>query len=99
RQDVFVPLPGVKQVQVMRLDGSRRTLDAAGQGLTLGATEDPLLLLYDGAAPLAPALSAPAAALRSPPRTVARREATTLTMTLANASAGELDLIAPPFWT
>ncbi len=48
RQDVFVPLQGVHDVQVVRIDGGRRTLDAEGKGVTLSATEDPLLLLYEG---------------------------------------------------
>ena len=100
RQDVLVPLPGVKQVQVIRMDGGRRAIDAAGEGVALSVTEDPLLLLYDGGpAALAETLGTPGAALESPPPTAARRGSTPLTVALHGASPDELDLIAPPFWT
>ena len=70
RQDVFVPLPGVKRVEVVRIDGSRRVLHAGGKGVTLSVSEDPLLLLYDGKAALADALEKPLAALQTPPAMV-----------------------------
>ena len=98
RQDVFVSLPGVKQVQVVRIDGGRRVIDAGGEGVALSITEDPLLLLYDGGVGLAEALGTPNAALEAPPLTAARRGPTTLTVALNGASADDLDLIAPPFW-
>jgi hypothetical protein len=99
RQDVLVPLAGVEQVQVLRIDGSRRILHAAGKGITLSITEDPLLLLYDGGAALAPTLGTPAATLQAPPRTVARRGPFTLTVALDRPSADRVNLVAPPFWT
>jgi len=98
RQDVFVPLPGVKQVQVIRVDGRRRTLDAGGKGITLSMTEDPLLLLYDGGgAALAQALGTPAATLQAPPA-VARHGSATLTVVLNNAMPEGLGVVAPSFW-
>ncbi|HLQ46749.1 MAG TPA: hypothetical protein VK137_18540, partial [Planctomycetaceae bacterium] len=99
RQDVLLPLPGVEEVQVIRIDGSRRTLSANGQGITLSITEDPLLLLYEsGENALAQALAAPFATLESPPP-IARRGSTTLTVALNDASISDLDVITPPFWT
>ena len=96
RQDFFVPLPGVKEVQIICIDGSRRMLDADGKGVTLRITEDPLLLLYEGGeTTLAKELGTPAATLQAPPVTMMRHGPTTLTV----ASAEKLDLIAPPFWT
>ncbi len=50
RKDIGVPLPGVDTVQVIRIDGSRRALHAAKESITLTATEDPLLLLYQSEA-------------------------------------------------
>lgn len=98
RQDVFVPLPGVSQVLVIRVDGRRRTLDAGGKGITLSITEDPLLLLYNGGgAALAQTLGTPAATLQAPP-IMARHGSATLTVVLNNALAESVDLVAPPFW-
>jgi hypothetical protein len=96
RQDVFIPLSGVKAVQVIRNDGSRHTFDAADHGLTLSVTEDPLLLLYDGPGTLPDALGEPAAALISPPATVARHGATTLTV--KTKPGVMVELVAPPGW-
>ena len=109
RQDVFVPLPGVKEVQVIRVDGSRRKLNAEGRGVTLTITSDPLLLLYEGGEKTFPdALGPPAATLVSEPSPSGRgqgegRGPITLSVTLAASSAADaapaVDLIAPPFWT
>ena len=99
RKDVFVPLPGVKPVQVIRIDGSRRMLDADGKGVTLSVSEDPVLLLYDGGeAALAKELGTPAAALQAPPLTVAKHGSTTLTVAVNGGSAERINVIAPPFW-
>ncbi|HSI35881.1 MAG TPA: hypothetical protein VK986_20025, partial [Tepidisphaeraceae bacterium] len=66
--DVALPLPGVKSVDVIRIDGVRRTLTPAGDGasVTLTVSEEPLLLLYDEPQPadLPAALAAAAAAAR-----------------------------------
>ncbi|HMP76988.1 MAG TPA: sugar-binding protein [Kiritimatiellia bacterium] len=62
----FIPLRGVREVDVVRIDGSRRGLDAAGRGLTLDIGEDPVLLLYTQAAGELPErLDAPALRLAS----------------------------------
>lgn len=47
RSDVQVPLVGVGVVRVIHIDGRSTNLDAAGKGVTLNVTTDPLLLLYD----------------------------------------------------
>ena len=100
RQDVSVPLAGVKQVQVIRIDGSRRTLNAGGGSSALTVSEDPLLLLYEGGPEALPeALAASPVAIESAPQSVSRRVPTTLTVKLAGAEAGDVALIAPPFWT
>ncbi|MDB5310619.1 MAG: hypothetical protein JWO38_4821 [Gemmataceae bacterium] len=95
RKDVFVPLAGVEGVQAIRIDGSRRVVDAGGKGVTLGITDDPLLLLYAGGDALPDGLGEPAAAVPSLPKALARRGPTTLTVT---GRAEDLDLTAPPFW-
>jgi hypothetical protein len=98
RQDVSVPLAGVREVEVIRVDGSRRALQAAGTGVTLTVGEDPLLLQYTGEAGLAPALDEPVAALVSPPSSAPRAKAATLTVSLADGKGDDVELIAPPFW-
>ena len=98
RQDVFVPLPGVKEVQIIRIDGSRRTLNADGKGITLTISEDPLLLLYAGESVLAQALGAPALTLQALPQSMVRGSPTTVNVVAGNMSADQVSLIAPPFW-
>ncbi len=48
RQDVSIPLAGVGQVQIIRMDGSRRVVGAGQKSATLSVTEDPLLLICEG---------------------------------------------------
>lgn len=82
RSDVLVPLPGVNQVELIRIDGRRRQLDAAGQGLTLTVGPDPLILFYDGPeAVLAADLEKPAAEV---------------IVTLNSAES--VEAIVPPLW-
>lgn len=100
RADIALPLPGVAQVQVIRIDGSRRTLTVSDQRVTLTVSEDPLLLLYEGGpVPLPPALEKPAASLEAPSQAIPRNAETTLTVVVNDASGAIPDLIVAPFWT
>jgi len=99
RQDVAIPLAGVKEVTAIRIDGSRRKLNAGSKALTLSITEDPILLLYDGgAATLPDSLATPEATLETLPPSIARHGATNLDVQLTGATAGELTVRAPAFW-
>lgn len=98
RQDAFLPLPGVEEVEVVHIDGTRRKLNAGGKGVTVTLGEDPLLLLYDGAVPLAEKLETPAATVTDLPKGIIRGVAANLTVTLSGASAEQVGLQAPPFW-
>ncbi|MFA7344259.1 MAG: sugar-binding protein [Terrimicrobiaceae bacterium] len=98
RQDAFLPLPGVKDVEVVRIDGARRKLNADGKGVTLTLGEDPLLLLYDGTAPLAGELGAPAASIAAVPDGLVRGTAATFTVNLSGSAADQVNLLAPPDW-
>lgn len=99
QQDAFVPLADVTDVQVIRIDGSHRSLNAGGKGLTLSLTGDPLLLLYaGGAAALPEKLESPAATLDAPPKSAARDKDTMLNVVLDKTAALKPELIAPPFW-
>lgn len=97
RQDAFLPLAGVKNVQVIKIDGTHRELNADGKGVTLTIDEDPLLLLYAGTTPLADKLEAPAASV-TVPAGIVRGTPTDLTVNLSGATAKQVSLIAPPAW-
>ena len=96
RLDVAIPLPGVQGVEVIRIDGSHRALQAAGKDLTITLTEDPLLLLYEGpAGPLPPALGPPPVSLAALP--VFQRGAPA-ELNLQVLAKEELTLQSPPNW-
>ena len=93
RADVAVPLAGVKEVQVIRIDGSRRALNAEGKAVTLTIGEDPLLLLYDGGEGALPAaLAAPRARLEAAHSV---GNGFTFKVTGENERA---EFVAPKFW-
>lgn len=99
RADVAIPLPGVKQVEVIRIDGGRRTLNAHENSVTLSVTTDPMLLLYDGGpATLPEALGKPAATIEEGPKTVSRRELFKLTVAVAKPLGAEVNIRTPRFW-
>jgi hypothetical protein len=100
RQDVQLPLTAEGEVQVIRIDGSRRTLQAGDGGITLTITSDPLLLLYKGSEnSLNGDLQKPAAALAAAPETVLRGSPISLDVSVQGKSLPEVALVAPPFWT
>ncbi len=100
RADVFVPLPGVNEVNVVRIDGQRRAFDAGGKGITLTINEDPILLTYVGGPESLPEeLGAPAITLASAPASIVRTEKTTVEVTVNDGSADAVTLAAQPFWT
>lgn len=100
RTDVQVPLPGVGEVRIVRIDGSSKKLDAAQKGLTLSLDKDPLLLLYEGGEPMLPEqLAASSVSLTSLPATISRRNPTTLAAQLGKAPHDRVELIAPLRWT
>lgn len=99
RADVFVPLAGVGDVQVRRVDGSARKLDAAGEGLTLSIDKDPVLLMYDGGEGLAADLPPPLVTFASLPEAVSRKAPTALAVKVGNTPAEQFEIVAPPRWT
>ncbi|MES2569648.1 MAG: glycosyl hydrolase, partial [Verrucomicrobiota bacterium] len=95
RQDVFIPLKGTGAVQVIRIDGSRRKLNAGANGITLTLGEDPLLLLYESAETTLPETFGSPIATLEPPREGIRRGVPAI---IKVAGSGDVDLVAPPFW-
>jgi hypothetical protein len=100
RADVAIPLAGVKQVELIRIDGSRRMLNAGEKSITLSVTTDPILLLYDGGpATLPDALGTPAAKIEAGPKTASKRDPFKLTVTVADPSLDrEVEISPPLFW-
>lgn len=96
RQDAYIPLAGVQQLQVIRLDGEHRSLQPDGKGVTLSIGEEPMLLLYDGDTPLAEKLRQPAATLGAMPDIVS---GVPVDISVNQASpSSKIDLIVPPTW-
>ncbi len=98
RTDVFLPLPGAGTIDMIRIDGSHGRLDAAGEGVTLTISEDPVLLLLDwGAGSLPEALGPPAIRLGAAPATIVRGQHVAVQV-LRREGGGKVALTAPPFW-
>jgi hypothetical protein len=98
RADLFVPLDGVQRVEIIRVDGRRRTLEAGGKGITLSVDKDPILLLYEGGGALPAELTRPEIALRNAPEAIKRNGETLLSVKQSEAIKS-LELLAPPKWT
>ncbi len=99
REDVFIPLPDVKSVDVIRIDGTRRALEAGGKGVTLTIGEDPLLLLYDGGEKTLPEkMGDPAIRLGDAPGSLLRGEPNSFDVILGNTLPDRVDLVLPPLW-
>src|SRR5262249_47989901 len=98
RSDVQIPLAGVDMVQVIRVDGSRRSLNAGGKGVTLSVTSDPLLLLYDGGDKKLPEALGRPATVANAPSALPRRGGEVEAAVLPGSSVDNLDLVAPPRW-
>lgn len=99
REDVFVPLPGVNDVQLIRIDGRHLSLNAGGRGVTLTVGEDPLMLLYDGGGnTLPPTLEEPAISLVEPAASIVSGQPASLEVSLNGAPASAVKLAGPPFW-
>jgi hypothetical protein len=94
RADVGISLAGVKGVRVIRIDGSRRELDAAGEGITLSVTEDPVILLYEGGSGQLGELGKPIARLEAGRDKISRGARVELVVSGAGAN-----LASPAFWT
>ncbi|MEM1060356.1 MAG: sugar-binding protein [Verrucomicrobiota bacterium] len=98
RADVFLPLPGVNEVEVVRIDGQIEQLDAGGQGITLTVKEDPVLVKYEGGGSLPETLGPPAMELVEAPESVVQGEASTLAVKLNEGQPDQVSLQAPPDW-
>ncbi|QDU96200.1 hypothetical protein [Lignipirellula cremea] len=94
----MIPLPGVKSVELVRIDGSREQLDASGGGVTLTLSEDPVMLLYEGQQPLAESLGAPAITLPQPLAPLHAGQTTTFIVSGEGLTADSLAVRGPALW-
>jgi hypothetical protein len=92
RADVFIPLPGVNAVEVVRIDGSVRTLQAGGKGITLSVDEDPIMLLFDGSSPLPEKLGEAVVHVVNPPASFIRGEEARVEVALGGTPADRVTL-------
>ena len=98
RADIWLPMPGVDKVTIIDIDGRRSELNAAGKGLALTVTEDPVLLLYEGGAGELPdKLGASPVRITSLPEGLIKGVASRLSVSFANDRT--VELIGPPTWT
>lgn len=100
-QDVTIPLSEVQTVQTIRIDGTRRELDAAGVGVTLTIGKEPLLLLYQGGPTKLPdTLGAPAATFGAVPKSLAPEKPWSLSVSNGDSqSIKNVELLPPKLWT
>jgi hypothetical protein len=98
-RDVLVPLDGVGEVKLLRIDGSSALLDAGDGGLTLRVARDPVLLFYtDADGKLPEKLGEPLATLGPLPATIRKGATATIAVRPAGGDAPDVALQVPPFW-
>lgn len=98
RSEVFLPLTGAKEVQVVRIDGRRSTLQAGGKGIGIGLSNDPVLIAYDGAAKLPEKLDTAPLQIAAFPQRLMRGAPGVVEVT-TTADPKSVSLIAPMGWT
>ena len=100
--DVFLPLPGIHEVELRWPDGTARRLDARGEGITLRIGETPILVSYrDDTGPLPEKLDtrAPAVALTALPESLLQGDTVKFTAKITDPKkAGALLLSGPHGW-
>lgn len=102
-REVFIPLPGVQEVTLVRIDSSRATLRADGEGVTMRVGDEGFLLLYrdpEGMITGLPeALGTPALRLQGEPPTAAPGADLTLTFARDANRKVEPSMRLPAGWT
>lgn len=98
RADVFLPLPVVKEVTSIRIDGRRTTLQAGEKGISLTVCSDPVLLAFTGLETLPENLGeAPLKIVTAPARLM--RGAPGAIELAGKVDPALVSLIVPPAWT
>jgi len=97
-KDVFIPLPGVKDVMAIDIDGTRTQLNAGGKGITMTLNEDPVMLLYEGGKDELPELLPAAVQIASVPEEIVAGQGTEVKVALDGVDAKNVKLAAPYGW-
>lgn len=95
-EDLEIPLNGVENVRLIRIDGTISELDAGGKGLTLSLSADPILLIYDGGGDLPSSLTKATSKFGEIPASVLRDAETALPVTISSDT--RVRVILPPGW-
>lgn len=99
REDIFIPLNGVDEVKVIKIDGSIKMLNADKKGIVLSVTDDPMLILYKGGEKsLSKALEKPGVFLDNLPEAVVAGEKSHFDVVLNDVPAEKISIKLPPFW-
>lgn len=99
RADVLVPLPADRDVELIRLDGSRVAMRSRSGEITLSVSDEPALLLYrDANEGLAKKLSPPARSLVQAPSPVSEGGTSAFTLQGPGLTTGSLRVSCPPLW-
>ncbi len=100
RVDRAIPLPGVDVARLVRIDGSDAALVPREGAVTLGLSEEPLLLRYRGPeARLARALPPPALTVPEQPLTIVKGRSRAIRLAGPGLRATEIAALVPPRWT
>jgi hypothetical protein len=100
RGEHCIPLPAGRDVELVRLDGSRATLHSADGGVTLTLSAEPVLLFYqESKQGLADALKPPALTLAAVPAAIGPGAAAAFTVQGQGLTAQSLRVLPPPLWT
>ena len=99
REDALVPLPAKRDIELVRIDGSRTVLQSPQGGITLTLSDDPILLLYDGGeTALAKTLGTPTLSLAAAPDAVRRGESSIFSLAGKALTAESIQVRCPPLW-
>ncbi|WP_269537171.1 sugar-binding protein [Cerasicoccus fimbriatus] len=98
-RDVRIPLPGAKDAEVIRIDGTRDSLSSNQNGISLTLNESPVLVFYqDGPDKLPEHLDIASVTFGQIPERIAIDGTNTFEVLLNGAKADTVSLQLPPFW-
>ncbi|MEX0653790.1 MAG: sugar-binding protein [Phycisphaeraceae bacterium] len=97
-RSVFIPLPGVDRVRMVRIDGSDLQMTARNGGVTVGVGEEPLLLVYEQATPALGEIEDGRLRVTSPIEPLVRGQTQAIEVTGPDLAADRLTVQAPPRW-
>lgn len=99
RRDVLIPLPAKQDVELVHLDGSRTNMQSTAQGISVTVSQEPVLLLYDGAAhQLAKTLATPTLRLETPPAAIRAGGTSVFSLAGEGLRAASLSVECPALW-